>query len=159
MPSPLVFADSGKRRRASPPFFPYLLTIELDTLCKNFTARKITYPNYPNLLLLEQPTFGPQRYPKKRCLVHNRRLVEHGDNNYSLELLFSLWETNLSYRNRALNKQLCWRFGQLGTLLNWRSYRRENFTQYALAGDLSNGVGHDPVKNLVRLVLAKYFLR
>ena len=43
--------------------------------------------------------------------------------------------------------------------VNWRSYRRENFTQYALAGDLSNGVGRDPVKNLVRLVLAKYFLR
>ena len=48
----------------------------------------------------------------------NRRLVEHGDNNYSLELLFSLWETNLSYRNRALNKQLCWRLQQLATLLN-----------------------------------------
>ena len=44
-------------------------------------------------------------------------------------------------------------------LLNKRSYRRENFTKYALAGDLSNGVGRDPVKNLVRLVLAKYFLR
>ena len=44
-------------------------------------------------------------------------------------------------------------------LLNWRSYRRENFTHYALAGDLSNGVGRDPVKNLLRLVLAKYFLR
>ena len=43
--------------------------------------------------------------------------------------------------------------------LNWRSYRRKNFTQYALAGDLSNGVGRDPVKNLFRLVLAKYFLR
>ena len=42
-------------------------------------------------------------------------------------------------------------------LLNWRSYRRENVTQYALAGDLSNGVGRDPVKNLLRLVLAKYF--
>ena len=37
--------------------------------------------------------------PQKRCLAGNRRLVEHGDNNYSLELLFSLWETNLSYRN------------------------------------------------------------
>ena len=35
----------------------------------------------------------------------------------------------------------------------------KNFTQYALAGDLSNGFGRDPVKNLVRLVLAKYFLR
>ena len=44
-------------------------------------------------------------------------------------------------------------------LLNWRSNRRENLTQYALAGDLSNEVGGDPVKNLVRLVLAKYFLR
>ena len=44
-------------------------------------------------------------------------------------------------------------------LLNWRSNRRENFTKYALAGDLSNGVGRDPVKNLLRLVLAKYFLR
>ena len=44
-------------------------------------------------------------------------------------------------------------------LLNWRSNRRENFTQYALASDLSNGVGRDPVKNLLRLVLAKYFLR
>ena len=44
-------------------------------------------------------------------------------------------------------------------LLNWRSYRRENLIQYALAGDLSNGVGRDPVKNLLRLVLAKYFLR
>ena len=97
--------------------------------------------------------------PQKRCLAGNRRLVEHRDNNYSLELLFSQWETNLSYRNRGLNKQLCWRLGQLATLNNWRSYRRENFTQYALAGDLSNGVGRDPVKNLVRLVLAKYFLR
>ena len=28
--------------------------------------------------------------PQKRCLAGNRRLVEHGDNNYSLELLFSL---------------------------------------------------------------------
>ena len=44
-------------------------------------------------------------------------------------------------------------------LLNWRLYHRENFTQYVLAGDLSNGVGRDPVKNLLRLVLAKYFLR
>ena len=44
-------------------------------------------------------------------------------------------------------------------LLNWRSNCRENFTQYALAGDLSNGVGRDPVKNLLRLVLAKCFLR
>ena len=43
-------------------------------------------------------------------------------------------------------------------LLNWRSNRSENFTQYALAGDLSNGVGRKPVKNLFRLVLAKYFL-
>ena len=51
--------------------------------------------------------------PQKRCLAGNRRLVEHGDNNYSLELLFSLWETNLSYRNRALNKQLCWRLPQV----------------------------------------------
>ena len=40
-------------------------------------------------------------------------------------------------------------------LLNWRSYRLENFTQYELAGDLSNGVGRDPVKNLVCIVLAK----
>ena len=55
--------------------------------------------------------------PQKRCLAGNRRLVEHGDNNYSLELLFSQWETNLSYRNRALNKQLCWRFRQVGTSL------------------------------------------
>ena len=44
-------------------------------------------------------------------------------------------------------------------LLNWRSNRSENFTQYAHAGDLSNGVGRDPVKNLLRLVIAKYFLR
>ena len=44
-------------------------------------------------------------------------------------------------------------------LFNWRSYRRKNFTQYALASDLSNGVGRDPVKYLLRLVLAKYFLR
>ena len=44
-------------------------------------------------------------------------------------------------------------------LLNWRSNRRENFTQYALAGDLLNGIGRDPVKNLLRLVLAKYFSR
>ena len=44
-------------------------------------------------------------------------------------------------------------------LLNWLSNRRENFTQYAFAGDLSNEVGCDPVKNLLRLVLAKYFLR
>ena len=43
--------------------------------------------------------------------------------------------------------------------VNWRSYRRKNFTQYALASDLSNGVGRDPVKYLLRLVLAKYFLR
>ena len=97
--------------------------------------------------------------PQKRCLAGNRRLVEHRDNNYSLELLFSQWETNLSYRNRGLIKQLCWRFRQVAPLNNWRSLRRENFTQYALAGDLSNGVGRDPVKNLVRLVLAKYFLR
>ena len=44
-------------------------------------------------------------------------------------------------------------------LLNWRSNRSENFTQYAHAGDLSNGVGRDPVKNRLRLVIAKYFLR
>ena len=42
-------------------------------------------------------------------------------------------------------------------LLNWRSNRRENLTQHSLAGDLSNGVGRHPVKNLPRLVLAKYF--
>ena len=28
-----------KRRRAAPPFFQYLLRIELDTLCKNFNPR------------------------------------------------------------------------------------------------------------------------
>ena len=28
-----------KRRRAAPPFFQYLLTIEFDTLCKNFIPR------------------------------------------------------------------------------------------------------------------------
>ena len=44
-------------------------------------------------------------------------------------------------------------------LFEWRSYRRKNFTQYALVSDLSNGVGRDPVKYLFRLVLAKYFLR
>ena len=44
-------------------------------------------------------------------------------------------------------------------LFNSRSYRRKNFTQYAFARDLSNGVGSDPVKYLLRLVLAKYFLR
>ena len=55
---------------------------------------------------------------EKRCLAGHRRLVEHGDNNYSLELLFSQWETNLSYRNRALNKQLCWRLPQVDTLFN-----------------------------------------
>ena len=44
-------------------------------------------------------------------------------------------------------------------LLNWRSNRRENFTQYALAGDLSIGVGRNPVKNMVCIVLAKWFLR
>ena len=44
-------------------------------------------------------------------------------------------------------------------LFNWHSYRRKNFTQYAPARDLSNGVGRDPVKYLLRLVLAKYFLR
>ena len=44
-------------------------------------------------------------------------------------------------------------------LFNWRSYRRKYFTQYALASDLSNGVGRDHVKYLLRLVLAKYFLR
>ena len=30
---------AGKRRRAAPPFFQYLLTIELDTLCENFNPR------------------------------------------------------------------------------------------------------------------------
>ena len=40
--------------------------------------------------------------------------------------------------------------------LNWRSNRRENFTQYALAGDLSIVVGRNSVKNMLRLVLAKY---
>ena len=44
-------------------------------------------------------------------------------------------------------------------LRNWSSYRRENFIQYALASYLSNGVDRDPVKNLLRLVLTKYFLR
>ena len=48
---------------------------------------------------------------------------------------------------------------KIRVLINWRSYRRENFAQYDLAGDLLNGVGSDPVKNLVRLVLVKYFLR
>ena len=42
--------------------------------------------------------------------------------------------------------------------VNWRSNRSENFTQYAHAGDLSNGIGRDPVKYLLRLVIAKYFL-
>ena len=59
--------------------------------------------------------------PQKRCLTGNRRLVEHRDNNYSLELLFSLWETNLSYRNRALKQQLCWRLGQVEGSLNPRT--------------------------------------
>ena len=50
---------------------------------------------------------------QKRCLAGNRRLVEHGDNNYSLELLFSQWETNLSHRNRGLKQQLCPRLPQV----------------------------------------------
>ena len=40
MPSPPVFSRiAEKRRRAAPPFFQYLLTIELDTLCKKFSPR------------------------------------------------------------------------------------------------------------------------
>ena len=63
---------------------------------------------------------GPQLLHDIKRTNH-RRLVEHRDNNYSLEMLFSLLETNLSYRNRALNKQLCWRFRQVGTLLDTSS--------------------------------------
>ena len=33
------FADSGKTAARSPQFFQYLITIEFDTLCKNFSPR------------------------------------------------------------------------------------------------------------------------
>ena len=66
-----------KRRRAAPPFFQYLLTIELDTLCQNFNPRspKVRSPGqvkikngFPTL----RPRSGHTRYPigSKRSAFH-----------------------------------------------------------------------------------------
>ena len=57
-----------KRRRAAPPFFQYLLTIEFDTLCKNFSPRspKVRSPGQvkvKNGLLTLRLRSGHTRYP------------------------------------------------------------------------------------------------
>ena len=57
-----------KRRRAAPPFFQYLLTIELDTLCKNFSLRspKVRSPGQvkvKNGFLTLRLRSGHTRYP------------------------------------------------------------------------------------------------
>ena len=57
-----------KRRRAAPPFFQFLLTIELDTLCKNFSPRspKVRSPGQvkvKNGFLTLRLRSGHIRYP------------------------------------------------------------------------------------------------
>ena len=57
-----------KRRRAAPPFFQYLLTIEFDTLCKNFSPRspKVRSPGQvkvKNGFLTLKLRSGHTRYP------------------------------------------------------------------------------------------------
>ena len=57
-----------KRRRAAPPFFQYLLTIEFDTLCKNFSPRspKVRSPGQvkvKNGFLTLRLRSGHTRYP------------------------------------------------------------------------------------------------
>ena len=57
-----------KRRRAAPPFFQYLLTIEFDTLCKNFSPRspKVKSPGQvkvKNGFLTLRLRSGHTRYP------------------------------------------------------------------------------------------------
>ena len=57
-----------KRRRAAPPFFQYLLRIELDTLCKNFNPRspKVRSPGQvkvKNGFLTLRLRSGHTRYP------------------------------------------------------------------------------------------------
>ena len=59
---------AGKRRRAAPPFFQYLLTIEFDTLCKNFSPRspKVRSPGQvkvKNGFLTLRLRSGHTRYP------------------------------------------------------------------------------------------------
>ena len=59
---------AGKRRRAAPPFFHYLLTIEFDTLCKNFSPRspKVRSPGQvkvKNGFLTLRLSSGHTRYP------------------------------------------------------------------------------------------------
>ena len=57
-----------KRRRATSPFFQYLLTIELDTLCENFNSRsrKVRSPGQvkvKNVFLTLRVRSGHTRYP------------------------------------------------------------------------------------------------
>ena len=57
-----------KRRRTAPPFFQYLLTIEFDTLCKNFSTRspKVRSPGQvkvKNGFLTLRLRSGHTRYP------------------------------------------------------------------------------------------------
>ena len=57
-----------KRRRAAPPFFQYLLPIEFDTLCKNFSCRspKVRSPGQvkvKNRFLTLRLRSGHTRYP------------------------------------------------------------------------------------------------
>ena len=57
-----------KQRRAAPPFFQYLLTIEFDTLCKNFSLRssKVRSPGQvkvKNGFLTLRLRSGHTRYP------------------------------------------------------------------------------------------------
>ena len=59
---------AGKRRRAAPPFFQYLITIEFDTLCKNFSPRspKVRSPGQvkvKNGFLTLRLRSGHTRYP------------------------------------------------------------------------------------------------
>ena len=69
MPSPPVFSRiAEKRRRAAPPFFQYLLRIELHTLCQNFNSRspKVRSPGQvkvKNGFLTLRLRSGHTRYP------------------------------------------------------------------------------------------------
>ena len=69
MPTPPVFREiAEKRRRAAPPFFQYLLTIEFDTLCENFSpmSPKVRSPGQvkvKNGFLTLRLRSGHTRYP------------------------------------------------------------------------------------------------
>ena len=67
-PSLQFFTDSGKTAARSAAIFQYLLTIELDTLCKNFNSRspKVRSPGQvkvKNGFLILRLRSGHTRYP------------------------------------------------------------------------------------------------